>query len=231
MRSWNYWRDLINLFFPNLCLVCGEQQPLPKEPICLNCLAAFPETNFHQQTENALTEIFWGRLPIEFGTAMFYFRKAGLIQQLVHQLKYKGQKEVGVFLGNIYGRKLMESPSYSSIDLIIPVPLHPRKQRIRGYNQSTQFGIGLSQSLHIPCTEKILIRTQYTDTQTQKGRFERIQNVSEAFKINKPELLRNKHLLLVDDVLTTGATLEACGQKLLEVPGVKLSVATMAIAR
>lgn len=149
----------------------------------------------------------------------------------MHQLKYKGQKELGVFMGKYYGNQLRESPFFQSIDLIIPVPLHPRKRRQRGFNQSTQFGIGLAEEMQIPCLDDCLIRKQYTSTQTKKGRWARFENVEAAFDLHRPERIQGKHLLLIDDVLTTGATLEACGLNLLKIPEVKLSIVTLALAR
>ncbi|MBR9919810.1 MAG: ComF family protein [Bacteroidetes bacterium] len=231
MKRMNLWRDLLDLFFPHLCLVCGHRRPMSEEPICLACLGRFPETNFHLHPENALTEIFWGRLPLQAGAAAYYFRKDGLIQQLIHQLKYKGRKELGVFVGERFGKQLRDVPIYHEIDYIIPVPLHPRKRRQRGYNQSTQFGLGLAKGMEISCLDDCLLRREYTQTQTRKGRWARFQNVSEAFQLHRPERIEGKHLLLVDDVLTTGATLEACGLKLLEIADVRLSLATIALAR
>ena len=152
------------------------------------------------------------------------------MQHLIHQLKYKGQKEVGIYMGKLLGNDLKTDPGFETINAIIPVPLHPRKQRKRGYNQSEQFAIGLSESTGIAMDIKSFVRTVATETQTRKSRFARYENVKEIFKVTYPENLENKHLLLVDDVITTGATLESCANILLDIPGVKLSVAAIAYA-
>jgi len=189
-----------------------------------------PETDFHLQEENSFTDRFWGRLPLEAGAAMLYFRRHGLTQNLMHNLKYRGKREVGTELGRIYGRQLATSDLFKGIDVIIAVPLHPRKERWRGFNQSDYFAQGLSESMQIPHWKNMLIRTLATESQTTKSRFERLENMQDAFQVKNPKTLEAKHILLVDDVLTTGATLEACALKLLEVPDTKVSMATIAIA-
>jgi len=161
---------------------------------------------------------------------MLYFSKGGSTQHLLHQIKYQGQKQLAFALGDWYGQELKQAAGFSTVDLIVPVPLHPRKYRKRGFNQSLWLGNGLSRAMEKPCTEDILKRTQYTQTQTRKSRLERLANVSNAFEVRDPERIAGKHVLLVDDVLTTGATLEACGLKILEVEGTRLSMATLAIA-
>ncbi len=162
---------------------------------------------------------------------MYYFAKRSPIQRALFALKYYNQPDIGVRLGRDFGRALCKNPSFQKIDGIVPVPLHPRKERKRGYNQSTMLAEGLAELMGVPVLSDALVREQYTESQTRKKRMERFKNVGEVFAVRKPAALRNKHLLLIDDVLTTGATLEACGQKLLEIPGVRLSVATIAIAK
>ena len=222
--------DFFSLFYPRLCLACGRDLPPYSMSFCIRCKLDLPETEFHLMEENTFTDRFWGRLPLEAGAAMLYFRKHGLTQQLMHNLKYRGKKEVGTELGRLYGHHLAESPFLKGLDVIMAVPLHPKKERWRGFNQSDCFAQGLSESMHIPHWKNTLIRTQATESQTTKSRFERLENMQNAFQIKNPKRLRRKHILLVDDVLTTGATLEACALKLLEIPETRVSMATIAIA-
>lgn len=222
--------DLLDLFFPAICPACATAGLPSGLKICLRCQAKMPFTNFHQLEENPFTVRFWGRLPIVHGAAMLAFSKGGRVQRLLHALKYKGRKDLGVYLGRAYGQTLQEVPAYRTTDLILPVPLHFRRLRIRGYNQSASFAQGLSESLGVPWSENYLSRSAHTDTQTRKSRIERFYNVEKAFQLHHCQDLEGKQILLVDDVLTTGATLEACGQLLLEVPGLRLNLATIAIA-
>lgn len=224
-----YFEAFAQLLFPNLCPACGNN--LQKNQIlCFDCDSNLPQTNFHLQQENTVMERFYGRVEIENGCALFWFIKSGRVQQLIHQLKYRGNTEIGVFLGSMYGKTLVEIEAYRTIDLIIPVPLHPKKEKQRGYNQSDTIAQGLSQSMMIPWQRDALIRTIYTASQTNKSSLDRFENVKDSFVVAQPNLIKNKHILLVDDVLTTGATLEACANKLLELEGCKVSVAVLAIA-
>lgn len=222
--------SFLSLFYPRLCLACGQGLPAGKSVICVTCQYHLPKTKFHLENENPFAEHFWGRVNIESCGALYHFSKGGKTQQLIHNLKYKGKKEIGIQLGKLYGRQLKESAYFKEIDCIVPVPLHPRKEFKRGFNQSDQFAIGLSQSMEIPWYKKALKRTGETDTQTQKSRMERFENVSQAFDVRNPKLLTGKHVLIVDDVMTTGATLEACATKVLQLEEVKVSFATIAIA-
>ena len=223
--------DFISLFFPNLCLACGKNNPVKKELICISCQYRLPKTQYHLEKENPFTERFWGRLKLETGAALYHFFKGGRAQQLIHQLKYKEKPEVALKLGIYYGQILKEIPHFQEVDLIVPVPLHPRKEHQRGFNQSDQFARGLSESMEKPWLKKALKRISHSPSQTQKTRFERLKNVMSAFELDQSHKLQFKHILLVDDVLTTGATLESCGLKILEVPGTRLSMATIAMAR
>ncbi len=179
---------------------------------------------------NAFTERFWGRLPVVTGSALYYFNRKSPIQKALHRLKYQNQAEIGVRLGNVFGRLLKQSPFYQELEGIVPVPLHPKKEQLRGYNQSAMLAKGLADALQIPVMTSVLIRTAFSDSQTRKKRMARFDNVQEVFALKHTDRIRGKHLLLVDDVLTTGATLEACGKVLLEVPSVQLSMATIAVA-
>lgn len=222
--------DLVGLLYPNLCLACSEHPPVHGEVICLNCQINLPRTNFHLDKENPFTERFWGRMPLESGAALYHFVKGGRVQELLHRLKYEGKREIGIKLGEWYGRQLLESPYFKNIDVIVPVPLHPKKERLRGYNQAAMFAQGIAEAMGKPWFKDGLVRQIFTETQTQKSRAERLENVSEVFAIGDAKKLWGKHVLLVDDVMTTGATMEACGTKILALTATKLSMATIAIA-
>jgi len=222
-------KDLLNLFFPRLCPACGAAGLPDSLEFCLQCQVHLPYTNYHLLDENPFTVRFWGRLPIVHGAAMMTFTKGGRVQRLLHAIKYKNRKDLALYLGRSYGQSLLQATVYQKTDLILPVPLHPRRLRERGYNQSAFFAQGLSVAMGVPWSEKYLLRDAYTLTQTQKSRIERFSNVDGAFSLQHTGHLAGKQILLVDDVLTTGATLEACGNLLLKVPGVQLSFATIAI--
>ena len=225
-----WWNDFLSLFFPLLCLLCRYNQRYEHQPLCLACQAKLSPTNLHLHRENEFTDRFIGRIQLETAAALYYFSKTSKVQTLLHLLKYGDRPMIGIQLGRWYGHLLKEQAHYSTIDLIIPVPLHPKRERQRGYNQSTQFAIGLSEALNIPYRSSVLERQIYTPTQTGKNRVERLENVLTAFHLKEKDVIAGKNVLLVDDVLTTGATLEACALQLLEVPNVKISMATIAIA-
>jgi ComF family protein len=192
------------------------------------CLNSLPKTDFHLNKENPVAEIFWGKVQIHAATAYYYFNKGSKVQYLIHQLKYKGRREIGIFIGEQMGNELKQSEFFKNIDLIIPVPLHPKKERKRGYNQSEMFGLGLAKSLKIPLSSQFLVRKEFTDTQTKKSRSDRWKNVENVFAIKNQESLAGKHILLVDDVITTGSTLEACIRALSEIENVTISVSAIA---
>ena len=222
--------DLIALFYPRLCAGCNSSLVKGEDVLCLNCLADLPRTNYHLDCENPVFQQFIGRIRIELATSFCCFDKGGRLQHLLHQLKYKGNREVGHKMGLIFGYDLNQSAIYRSIDAIMPVPLHPKKEKQRGFNQSVEICKGLSQAMDRPLILGNLIREVHTDSQTRKGRFERWENVNGIFSVKNGASLMDKHLLLVDDVVTTGATLEACCIPLLKIPGVKVSIATLATA-
>lgn len=226
----SYLNDLVSLLYPNLCMACSDHAPAHGEIICLRCQHKLPRTNFHLEKENPFAERFWGRISIENGAALYHFIKGGKVQELIHRLKYLGKREIGIRLGQWYGAQLKQSEQFKAIDLLVPVPLHPRKERLRGYNQSALFAMGMAEAMGKPWMKNALIRKAFTETQTHKSRTERLENVLEVFAVNDSKALQDKHILLVDDVMTTGATLEACGMRILEIPGTKLSMATIAIA-
>ncbi|MDD4602420.1 MAG: phosphoribosyltransferase family protein [Bacteroidales bacterium] len=223
-------KDFISIIFPRICAGCGNSLWKNEEVICHLCDYHLPRTNFHRDQENPVTITFRGRVHVESAAAYLYFNKGNKVQRLIHQLKYKGRKDIGVFLGNQYGRELIRSPFFKTVDQIIPVPLHKKKLMKRGYNQSEQIALGLSESMKIPVNKHQLIRIKATETQTHKSRFDRVMNVHEIFTVLDPLSLKGKHILLVDDVVTTGATLESCIQNLQNIPGIKISVACLATA-
>ncbi len=227
----SYLYDFFSLFYPKTCYACSLNLYKNESVICTSCLFKLPKTNYHLEKDNPVCKIFWGKTLVEHATAYYFFSKTGKVQHLIHHLKYKKAKEVGVFIGEIMGKELLESEFYKTVDVIIPVPLHPKKEKKRGYNQAEIFAIGLSKSMNLPLNKTSLIRTYASESQTKKTRFKRWENVKEIFSVNNTDELKNKHILIVDDVVTTGATLESCINLLLnKIDGIKVSVAAIAVA-
>ncbi len=222
--------DFITLIFPQVCAACGKSLYKNEHSICTYCAYHLPQTDFHLDVENPVAKMFWGRVNIHSAAAFYNFGKGGRVQRLVHHLKYRGQKEIGTTLGKLYGYDLRNNELFNTIEVIIPVPLHRLKKKKRGYNQSEFFAEGLAESMKANTDFKSLVRVKASETQTRKSRFNRWKNVETVFHLTNTENLKDKHILLVDDVITTGATLEACAQMLLQIPGVKVSVATIAYA-
>ena len=226
----SYFIDLIALFFPELCAACGRSLYRYEKIICTTCIYHLPHTNFHDDPENKMARQLWGRFPFVQAIAFLYFRKGNRIQNLMHQLKYKKSPETGSRLGELYAYELKRSITYKPADLIIPVPLHPAKFRKRGYNQSECIAKGLSSILSIPVSTANLVRLENTETQTKKSRYARYENLINAFHILDTSEFINKHVMLIDDVMTTGATLEACSMLLQKIEGVEISICTIAYA-
>lgn len=222
--------DLRHLFYPHTCAGCGSDILPDDNLLCAKCFLNLPVTLYAQYQHNPIEKIFWGRIPVRAAHAEFYFAKDSLIQQLIHQLKYKGNKDIGVFLGELTGQTLLNSKRFDNIDGLIPLPMFPDKERKRGYNQAAVICNGMSAVMNVPVLNNVLIRRRFTETQTKKHRAERWENVADSFAVTNQNLLAGKHLLLVDDVITTGATLEAGGHFLLKIPGVQLSIAALAAA-
>lgn len=225
------FKDVFAIFFPEVCLCCNEYLGSHEALICLTCRHDLPLTNFSFEENNLIEKSFYGRIPLENATSLFYFFKKGNVQRLIHELKYNKQQQIGTFIGDWLGEQLAESKRFESVDCIIPVPLHPKKLKKRGYNQVTTFGESLSKKLAIPYHSTILIRVSSTKTQTKKLRLERWKNVQELFHVNNNDALENKHILLIDDVITTGATLEACYDALSHTKNLKISIACMAYTK
>ncbi len=224
----NIFSSTLHLFYPHVCTGCGSDLLEEDNLLCLRCINDLPNTNFANMANNPVEKYFWGRLPLTAAYSQFYFSKEFLIQHLIHQLKYKGDTEIGFYLGELMGKSLLHSDRFNSIDALIPLPLYADKERKRGYNQAAVICNGMSSVMGIPVLNGAVIRQHATETQTRKHRTERWENVKGSFKIAKENELKNKHLLLVDDVITTGATLEACGNVIMQVENIKLGIATLA---
>jgi ComF family protein len=226
----NLLNNFTHLFFPHICSGCGTDIINKETPLCLRCIHELPVTNFHTYVNNPVEKIFWGRLPLVSASAYTYFTKDSLLQHLLHQLKYGGNKEIGVFLGNMLGQLLKASNRFSDIDAVVPLPLFAAREKKRGYNQALVICEGISLAMQIPVLRQAVVRLSATETQTKKNRIQRWQNMEGRFLVKNENDIGNKHLLLVDDVVTTGATLEACGQEILSVNNTRLSIATLAFA-
>ncbi len=227
---YDFWDDFISLLFPRLCYACGNHLLRNEYLICTECYVVIPRTNFHNEENNPVARLFWGRCLIEKAAAFSYYNKGSRIRNLIHNLKYKGISEIGHELGRIYGSSLRDSGFTGDIDLIIPVPLHPSKKRIRGFNQSESISAGIAEAAGLPVDVKSMIRSLVSATQTKRSRYDRWTNVEGIFQVVSPEAFAGKHVLLVDDVITTGSTIESCANELLKIEGVKVSVVALAYA-
>jgi ComF family protein len=220
--------DLLHLFFPHTCAGCGTDVLSQEQLLCLHCINDLPSTNFFDQRGNPVEQIFYGRIRIVAAACGYFFTKDSLLQNLITQLKYRGNKELGFYLGRLLGNFLMKSARFADVDALVPLPLNARREKKRGYNQATALCNGIASVWNKPVLERNIIRTVDTETQTHKGRISRWENMDGIFAVINPAELENKHLLLVDDVVTTGATLEACGSEILKVNGTALSITTLA---
>lgn len=225
------FKSIINLFFPKVCSGCKSFLLTNENVICTTCRHNVPLTNHHLNPENEAFKKFYGRIPVESVSALLYFHKKGIVQELIHKLKYKGHQEIGEAIGFWYAEELKNIPEIKDVDYIIPVPLHKKRFKKRGYNQVTEFGKALSTSLKIEFNETILERIIYSDTQVRKNIVDRSDVTANIFKTNIDEKWHNKHFLLIDDVITTGATLESCARELLKIPGSKISIVCMAMTQ
>ena len=224
------FKNIINLFFPPVCAGCHSFLVSNENVVCTLCRHNIPLTNHHLNPENDAFKKFYGRIPVEYTSALLYFHKKGIVQELIHNLKYKEQEQIGTVLGDWYTEDLKNSQILQSVDEIIPVPLHKRKLRERGYNQVTNFGLSLSDGLNISYNPNLLVRNIYSKTQSKKNLLNRSDGLDTIFDVAFTEKDHNKHFLLIDDVITTGSTLEACSHALLKIPGAKISIVCMAMA-
>ena len=225
------FKAIIDLFFPKVCYACHEVLNDHEQDICTDCRNNLPVTNFHFHKDNNVSKVFYARVKVEYGTALFRFEKKGLVQQLIHNLKYKGQESIGVFLGDWLGGELKTLKEYSEIDMVIPVPLHKNKLKKRGYNQVAKFAQHIATALNAQYVDNVLLKVTNTDSQVLKSRFARWTSNEELFTLQNKSTIANKHILLVDDLITTGATMEACINVLNQAENIKISVACMAIAQ
>lgn len=223
--------DFLSLFFPRLCLACSVHLVHGEKVLCTECLLTMARTDFHLRRDNPLEQAFWGRCMIERAAAFSVYNRGSRIRKLIHALKYSGRKEIGKMLGELYGTILSESGFMHDVDIIVPVPLHPARQRKRGYNQSEYIAYGLSEATKVAVKNNIIRRIEQTDSQTKRGRYERWENVKGLFFVPEPQEVRGKHILVVDDVITTGSTMEACVNALHEAGEVKVSIVALAAAQ
>jgi len=223
--------DFLSLIFPDLCQVCGNSLFRGERIICLKCMHHLPRARFSDDPRNPAAQVFWGRVPARAVIIAFLYNKGNAVQKLVHQFKYRGVKEIGLFLGEELGKEFLKNRYTKDIDLIIPVPLHRKKQKKRGFNQSEIIGKGVSAVIHAELNTSILLRRSFSATQTRKSKYQRWENVEHIFYLRDPGMIKNRHILLIDDVITTGATMEACAQALLQVEGVRLSLGAVAFTR
>lgn len=217
------------LLFPSYCSACNRNLMHYEKAICLHCQSKLPRLYLCDQQDNPVEKVFWGRVPIESATALLKMPRNGATQRLIHRLKYHADQEVGERLGAMLGTEMVSSQRMNDFDFILPVPLHPKKQHMRGYNQCDSIVRGIAEAMRCTPMPGNLVRTRFTATQTRKGRLSRWQNVSSIFWVKNPEQLAHKRVLLVDDVITTGATIEACVAALQKIDGIRISVAALAI--
>lgn len=220
--------NILSLLYPDVCPACGQLLLEDEKTVCLSCHILMPRTGYEQFADNPVARMFWGKIPLNAVSARFFFTKKGRIQHLVHELKYKGNRDAGLYLGKEIAVGIQSSAFYQGIDYLIPVPLHPKRIKIRGYNQSEVLAQGMQSILAVPLSTNHLIRSVATETQTKKSREARWKNVKDIFVLNEPGSLSGKHVLLIDDVITTGSTIEACAAVLATAPEIKISVAAAA---
>ena len=221
--------NLFSFFYPRLCVSCNNTLRTKEKFFCLHCQCNLPETNYHELDNHPLLYTFMGRVNVQFTASYLFYRKGNRVQHILHELKYKGNKELGEYLGFNYGVQLKDFLKDQKVDFILPIPLHKKKEKKRGYNQSEWIAKGLSKGLEIPYLSDVLLRVDFTETQTRKSRFNRWENVKNVFQVQNEKLIKNKHVLVCDDVLTTGATMEAALKELIKVEGVSVSVITLAV--
>lgn len=229
MNGFSLLSDFVHLFFPDYCAGCGTHLNRHEEALCLHCLLALPRTAMHDELDNPVERIFWGRANVSAATAFLRMPRHGLVHHMVHELKYNDNQSIGIILGRLLGEELRESERLSAIDMVIPVPLHPGKLKRRGYNQCDLLADGVAESMGIYAGKDNLIRTRHNASQTRKSRYERWKNSESLFALRDVESLAGTNVLLIDDVITTGATIEACLEELHRVPRIRLHVAALAL--
>jgi len=221
---------LLQLIYPNTCICCHNHLVDTENFVCTLCLLELPATNFHLKPNNDLEKVFWGRINIERAIALLFYKKGGKTAKILHALKYHDTPEIAEFLGRYYGTFLKDFIKENNIDAVVAIPLHKNKLRLRGYNQSEKLAAGLAETLAIENLSIFMTRNKFTETQTQKSRLERSENVNKVFEVNDIKMFENKHILLIDDVITTGATIDSCANEILQISNCKVSVAGLAFA-
>lgn len=223
-------KDFLTMIFPRVCQACGHALFKGEEVICTFCQFHLPKTGFYLRPENPVTRTFWGKVPIESASAYYFFYRGNRVQHLIHRLKYKNGKEIGIKIGQLYGGELAKSNLYCGIQAVVPVPLHKSRLMKRGYNQSDFIARGIADAMGVHVENNLLLRKLKTETQTKKKRFHRYENMKSVFEINALNKSSARHFLLVDDVITTGSTLASCAEELLKLPGSKVSIGALAYA-
>ena len=232
MKPISFWHRLLDLISPRSCVVCGHRLTVTEDTICARCNFHLPRTMFHLNPyENEMAKLFWGQIPIERATAFFYYEAHAETANILYELKYKNHPEIGEVMGRMFARELESSGFFDGIDGILPVPLAKKRQHQRGYNQSQEIARGVSAITNLPVFNKVVRRTNYKGSQTSKGRWERNENVESVFELSDATAIEGCHLLIIDDVVTTGATVIACAKELLKAPNVKLSVISLGFAK
>ena len=230
MRYWKVWKQsILHFFFPSLCALCKQALLIQEQVLCIACEQKLPFTHYHALYNNETSIRLAGRFPFQQATSLFYFTQGSAVQELMHILKYKNHPEIGTYFGSLLGKQLRNEANFQSIEAIVAVPLHFKKEQQRGYNQSNLIAAACAEAMGVPFYSKALVRKRFTQTQTLKTRSERVDNMEAAFFVNNTNLFVNKHLLIMDDVLTTGATIEACALQLLKIPGTQISIATIGV--
>ena len=224
-----WFRDFAALFYPDYCPACGAVLVRNERCICSHCALHLPRTGDSRLSPNPTERLFWGRVPVAAAAALFKFKKGGGVQSLVHHLKYTERPDIGRYFGRMLGEELRQHPLFRQADALVPIPLHPKKRRLRGYNQSEEIAVGIALAMGKPVWPEVLVRQVATATQTKRSAFQRWENVRTVFAVPDPARIAGRHLLLVDDVITTGSTMEAAALKLLEAPGVTVSMAALAV--
>ena len=232
MKPISFWHRVLDLISPRLCMVCGQRLTVSEETICSKCNFHLPRTGFQQDPyENEMAKLFWHQIPIERATALFYYEAHSETANILYELKYKSHPEIGEVMGRLVAKELQPSGFFDGIDGIVPIPLAKKRQRQRGYNQSLEIARGISEITNLPIYNKVVRRNVFEGSQTNKGRWERNENVEKVFEMTDETAIHGKHLLIIDDVVTTGATIIACAKELCKDGNVKISVLSLGFAK
>ena len=230
MNLKNLLNAFIALFYPKLCVICGKPLVAGENYFCLDCFLELPKTNYHLTPDNQSIDRFAGKIPLTKGVSYLYYNKGGIAPKLIAEIKYRDNRNLGEWMGALLAKEWSSSGFFLDIDYLVPVPLHPSKERKRGFNQAEMIALGIAHVTGIRIDTKNVFRKKANATQTKKGLFERWKNTKDLFEVENLDFFKNKHVLIVDDVLTTGSTLEAVAQSILKAEGVKISLLSLAIA-